>query len=147
MKDYEGLLDVPVRTKRTGTAPWAQCCAREASWRRLLTWLWRARPKQQTSQEKAEGTRGGRKFHCCAWKLSPVNSHVQQCIFTWSNRNGWIVCDWCLLSFWVWGLDLLLDKFSVCPTSSVSFLRTFSLEIAAQMKEDVTEYQFLTWAL
>lgn len=43
--------------------------------------------------------------------------------------------------------DLLLDKFSVCPTSSVSSLRTLSLEIVAQVKEEVTEYQFLTWAL
>lgn len=39
----------------------------------LLTWLWRADPKQDARQEKAEATQGRRWLHCCAWQVSPFN--------------------------------------------------------------------------
>ncbi len=71
---------------------------------RSLTWLWGARPEQEASQEKAEATQGSRWFHCCAWQVSPLNSHVQQRILPWNSQRGWIVCVWSLFSLWVWGL-------------------------------------------
>lgn len=43
-----------------------------------LTWLWTAEPKQEARQEKAEATQGSRWFHCCAWQVAPLNSHVQR---------------------------------------------------------------------
>lgn len=95
--------------------------AREAGGWRSLTWLRRARPEKQASQEKAEATQGSRGFHGWgAWRFISFKIHMSSSvIFPWhSQRKGESFDASSACEFKEGGgyLSSFRTKFAVCPT-------------------------------